>query len=196
VDIGSPAMRVDTVGAPGSIRNRDYEATFNRVANLWREAAEIAAGAGVRMVWEFEPGFVFNKPGEVVSMHQRVGHRNFGILFDTCHAYMCGVAGARQRPPKEVLAGGVPEFLRKLEGRIGAVHLIDSDGTLHGDETSTHRPFGQGYIDFKALTPQLLAIPKMEWWCIDMCFWKESWQLVEASREYVLGLLGRQALVG
>ena len=93
--------------------------------------------------------------------------------------------GARQHGAKEVLLGGVPEFLSKLEGRIGAIHLIDSDGTLHGDETSTHRPFGEGYIDFKSLAPQLLAVPNIEWWCIDMCFWAGSWELVESSREFV-----------
>lgn len=196
VDIGSPAIRVDSVAAPGSIDDQDYAASFDRLAGVWREAAGIAQDAGIRLNWEFEPGFVFNKPSEVVSMHQRVGHPNFFIMFDTSHAYMCSVVGARQHGPKEVLIGGVPEFLRKLDGRIGAIHLIDSDGTLHGDETSTHRPFGEGYIDFKSLAPQLLAVPNIEWWCIDMCFWAGSWELVESSREFVAGLLRQKAVVG
>jgi len=196
VDIGSPGIRVDTIAAPGSIRNRDYQAAFDRVADVWREAAGIAREAGIRLVWEFEPGFVFNKPSEVLSMHQQVNHPNFWILFDTSHAYMCGVVGARQHGARETLMGGVPEFLRKLEGRIGAIHLIDSDGTLHGDETSTHRPFGEGFIDFKGLAPQLLAVPNIDWWCIDMCFWAGSWELVEASRAFVLDLLGAEAVTG
>jgi sugar phosphate isomerase/epimerase len=142
-------------------------------------------------VWEFEPGFVFNKPEEIVRMHQEVRHPNFSIMFDTSHAYMCGVKGARQHGKRDVLPGGVAEFLDKLQGRIGAIHLIDSDGTLHHDETSTHRPFGEGLIDFDRLAPKLLSVPNIEWWTIDMCFWAGSWDLVDASRQFVAGLLAR-----
>ncbi len=195
VDIGSPAIRVDSIAAPGSIPDNEYKPAFERVANVWREAAAIAEKYGIRLVWEFEPGFAFNKPSEVVAMHQRVNHTNFYILFDTSHAYMCGVAGARQHGTRETLPGGVKEFLHMLKGRIGAIHLIDSDGTLHADETSTHRPFGEGFVDFKVLTPQLLAVPGIEWWCVDLCFWPGSWELVESSRLFVEDLLDRKAVV-
>ena len=182
VDIGSPSIRVDTVAAPGSVRNRDYQATFDRLADLWREAAGIAREAGIPMVWEFEPGFLFNKPSEVLSMHQQVAHPNFGILFDTTHAYTCAVFGPRQHGAREVLQGGLHEMLAKLDGRIGAVHVIDSDGTLYGDETSAHLPFGAGSLDFPALAPGLLAIPGIEWWCIDLCFWARALDLIEIGR--------------
>lgn len=194
-DIGSPSIRVDTVAAPGSVPDADYEKTFARVANLWRSGAQIAEDAGIRLVWEFEPGFLFNKPSEIERMHQQVGHRNFLIMFDTCHAFMCGVAAARQRGAKDVLIGGVDEFLTKLDGRIGAIHLIDSDGTLHGEETSTHAPFGKGEIDFEALAPHLLRVPNVEWWTVDLCFWDGSWELIEPSHEFVAGLLARHAAV-
>ena len=190
VDIGSPSIRVDTIAAPGSIAEDEYQAAFAHVADLWHEASAMAQDADVRIVWEFEPGFVFNKLSEVIAMHTRVGHPNFRLLFDTSHAYMCGVMAARQHPPKEVVPGGALELLRKLEGRIGAIHLIDSDGTLHADETSTHRPFGEGMVDFDRLAPALLAVPGIDWWCIDMCFWPGSWELVESSREFVRRLLG------
>jgi sugar phosphate isomerase/epimerase len=190
-DIGSPTLRVDTVSAPGSLPDGEYEASFHRLSRIWAEGAEIAQNAGVRLVWEFEPGFVFNKPEEIVRMHQEVRHPNFSIMFDTSHAYMCGVVGARQHGKRDVLPGGVAEFLDKLQGRIGAIHLIDSDGTLHHDETSTHRPFGEGLIDFDRLAPKLLSVPNIEWWTIDMCFWAGSWDLVDASRQFVAGLLAR-----
>ncbi|MES1261801.1 MAG: sugar phosphate isomerase/epimerase family protein [Acidobacteriota bacterium] len=191
VDLGSPSLRVDTVAAPGSIPDDEYEEAFHRIARLWADGAELAAKAGVRVVWEFEPGFAFNKPAEIIRMHQEVRHPNFSILFDTSHAYMCAVAGARQHGERDVLPGGVAEFLDKLQGRIGAIHLIDSDGTLHCDETSTHRPFGEGLIDFERLAPKLLSVPDIEWWTIDHCFWAGSWELVASSRQFVAGLLER-----
>ncbi|MGH7246643.1 MAG: sugar phosphate isomerase/epimerase family protein [Pseudomonadota bacterium] len=196
VDIGSPAIRVDTVAGPGSIPDADYQAAFDRVAAVWHDAAGIAERAGIRMVWEFEPGFVFNKPSEVTALHQKVDHPNFRVMVDTSHAYMCGVVGARQHGAKETLAGGVAEFLKMLKGRIGAIHLIDSDGTLHHDETSTHRPFGEGFIDFPSLAPPLLAVPGIDWWCIDLCFWAGSWEIVEPSRKFVQKLLGANAAAG
>lgn len=191
VDLGSPSIRVDTVAAPGSIPDADYEAALMRLAGIWREAAEIAARAGVLVVWEFEPGFAFNKPSEVLRLHDAVAHPNFKIMFDTSHAYMCSVVGARQHGEKETLPGGVAEFLDRLAGRIGHIHLIDSDGTLHDGETSTHRPFGEGLIDFDALAPKLLAIPGIQWLCVDLCFWPGAWELVETSRRYVASLLER-----
>lgn len=196
VDIGSPGIRVDSIAAPGSIAEEEYQSSFSRLADLWREAAGIAEQAGIRMVWEFEPGFAFNKPSEILAMHQAVGHPNFWILFDTSHAFMCAVVGARQHGARDVLPGGVEELLEKLEGRIGAIHLIDSDGTLHHDETSTHRPFGEGQIDFPHLAPKLLEVPNIEWWCIDMCFWAGSWELVDSSLQFVKSLLGQHAVVG
>jgi sugar phosphate isomerase/epimerase len=188
-DIGSPLMRVDTVAAPGSIDEARYLKAFDYLAGTWREAASIAEDYGVLVTWEFEPGFVFNAPSEVVAMHDQVDHPNFKIMFDTCHAYMCGVVGARQHGAKETLPGGVREFLAKLSGKIGAIHLIDSDGTLHGDETSTHRPFGKGFIHFEELVPRLLEVPNIQWWTIDMCFWAGAWELIDSSREFVAKLL-------
>ncbi|MEO7144723.1 MAG: sugar phosphate isomerase/epimerase family protein [Bryobacteraceae bacterium] len=190
-EIGSPAIRVDSIAGPDSIPDAEYAGAMDRLAVTWREAAEFAKRAGIRLVWEFEPGFAFNKPSEVVALHKKVSHPNFSVMFDTSHAYMCGVVGARQHGAKETLPGGVAEFLKMLEGRIGAIHLIDSDGTLHHDETSTHRPFGEGFIDFQSLAPQLLAVPGIEWWCIDLCFWAGSWELVEPSRAFVKKLLSQ-----
>jgi sugar phosphate isomerase/epimerase len=192
VDIGSPAIRVDTVLEPGAVSGDDYLAAANRLASLWAESAEIAARSQVKMAWEFEPGFLFNKPSEIIALHQKVDHPNFQILFDTAHAYTCGVAGARQHGHRETLTGGVPEFLKKLEGRIGAIHLSDSNGDLHNEQTSMHVPFEEGYIDFRLLAPQLLEA-RVEWWCVDLCFWPGSWELIESSREFVLDLLNTKA---
>lgn len=191
VNLGIPTIRVDSGSAPGSLDDREYGAAFHRVADLWREAAESARLAGLRIAWEFEPGFVFNKPSEVVAMHQEVGHPAFRVLFDTAHAFLCSAIGARQQGPKETLPGGPVELLTKLRDRIGAVHLIDSDGSLYADETSTHLPFGEGRINFSSLIPKLLALPAIEWWCVDMSFCPGSWELVERELAWLREQLAR-----
>ena len=84
---------------------------------------------------------------------------------------MCAVIGARQSGEKEFLSGGVVEFAQKLSGHIGHFHLIDSDGTLHNEETSTHAPFGEGYIDFiKVISSMKNEVEQLPWWCFDFCF--------------------------
>jgi sugar phosphate isomerase/epimerase len=138
----------------------------------------------VRVTWEFEPGFAFNKPSDVLRIVDEVGDDNFGVLFDTCHGYMVAVTGARQPGKKEVLPGGVVELASKLRGKINHVHLIDSDGTLHGGETSTHAPFGKGKIDFDKLLPEL-AKNDMDWWTIDLCFWPDAWVVTADSKKAV-----------
>lgn len=177
--LGSPMIRLDTGTAPGSLTGRDYQAAFCRLADLWRECAEAARQARVLMAWEFEPGFVFNKPSEVLGLYEQVGHPGFRVLFDTAHAYMCAVAGARQHGAKETLDGGVAEFIEKLGPAIGAVHVIDSDGTLYGDDTSHHVPIGQGRVPWRFVAPALAALPRIEWWCADLCFHPGAWDMVE-----------------
>lgn len=61
-------------------------------------------------------------------------------------------------------------FSRFLD-KIGHLHVIDSDGTLHNEETSTHSPFGAGRIEFADLFAALEpGIAGLEWWCVDFCF--------------------------
>jgi len=172
---GAKTMRVDTVSPPEELPKDEYEKRFARLAKTWRAAAEEAAKTGVLVVWEFEPGFWLNKPSEVKRIVEAVGSDNFKLLFDTSHAYMGAVIGARQSGEKETLSGGVAEYARLLSEAIGHLHLIDSDGTLHDGETSTHTPFGEGHIDFKAdLSPIKSVISVMKWWCADYCFCAET----------------------
>lgn len=172
---GVETMRVDTVSPPDELPEDEYEKRFAKLAKTWNAAAEEAAKAGVLVVWEFEPGFWLSKPSEVKRIVEAVGSDNFKLLFDTSHAYMGAVIGARQTGEKETLGGGVAEYAQFLGDAIGHLHLIDSDGTLHDDETSTHTPFGEGHIDFKAaLSPIKLLVGGMKWWCADYCFCAET----------------------
>jgi sugar phosphate isomerase/epimerase len=107
----------------------------------------------------------------VKELIEGVNHPAFQVLFDTSHAYMSGVIGARHADGIETLNGGIIEYAQMLEGAIGHFHLIDSDGTLHDDETSTHAEFGSGFIDFSSFFVAMKpVISKLEWWCVDFCF--------------------------
>jgi sugar phosphate isomerase/epimerase len=168
---GIGVLRVDTVSPPQNLSLQDYEKRFAHLARTWHMAAEEAAKVGVRMVWEFEPGFWLNKPSEVRRVVEAVGHDNFKLLFDTSHAYMGAVVGARQTGEKETLSGGVAEYGQMLGAMIGHFHLIDSDGLLHDNETSNHIAFGQGKIDFDSVLTSLKPyISHLPWWCVDFCF--------------------------
>ena len=186
-DLKIPKLRVDTISPPTEIPDgMDYETCFSKVADAWNSAAELCQKQDVKLIWEFEPGFLFNKPSEVVRMVYKVDHPNFSTLFDSCHAYMCAVIGARQLGEKETLPGGVVQFAHMLTGKIGHIHLIDSDGTLHDDETSTHAPLGTGILDFDTIMPAIKdAGYDDEWWPIDLCFWAEALNVTESNKTYL-----------
>lgn len=162
-----PALRTDTVSPPGPV---DAD-RWRRLVTAWRAAAGRCADAGVQLLWEFEPGFWLNRPRDVRRLADEVDHPNFRVLFDTSHAYTGAVAGARQGPDPELLPGGVAEYAALLADHIGHLHLIDSDGSLHEDETSAHLGFGTGQVPFAEV---LAALPAhgldLDWWTIDFCF--------------------------
>ena len=169
--LGISTLRVDSVSPPLEHGSDEYARRFEQLAATWRAAAARAARDGVTVVWEFEPGFWLNKPAEVRALVDAVDHPAFRLLYDTSHAHMGAVVAARQTGAPERLAGGEAEYARLLLDAIGHVHLIDCDGTLHDDETSTHSPFGTGDVDFPAVLEALAPIwDGLEWCCFDFCF--------------------------
>lgn len=187
-DLGIDCIRVDSVSPPDIFETQkiDPAVGWDRLVTTFRLAAAKAADFGIRVVYEFEPGFAFNKPSEIVRLVEHVGHRNFSILFDTCHAHMCAALGARQPGEKETLDGGALELLKRLRGKVGHVHLIDSDNTLHNGETSTHAPFGLGVLDFDQLIPELLRSGcPTNWWTIDLCFWPNAWEVTADAKAFL-----------
>ena len=188
-DLGIQKIRVDTVQPPAILRQVDARTAMDRVVRTWKTCCDIAAGNGQQVSWEFEPGFAFNKPSEIVRVHDAVDKANFGILYDTCHGQMTGVNGARQEGEKEVFPSQ-PDFIRLLDGRINHIHLIDSDNTCHKDaegrdETSTHPPFGMGLLKFETILPALVKAARapQDWWTIDLCFWPDAWGATESCRK-------------
>ena len=167
----------------------DPKLGLERVINVWDKCSKIADDYGMNVCWEFEPGFVFNKPSDVLAIVDGVrakGNQNFGVLYDTCHAHMVAAIGANHQGEKELLKGGAIELLEKLSGKITHLHLIDSDGSLNEHNTSTHNPFGTGHLDFDKLIPaiQKAAIPN-DWWVVDLCFWPKAWEVTADSKKFL-----------
>ena len=190
-DLGIDTIRVDTVEPVSEVKKLglDPKVVFDRAVRAFDLCSKLAAGRGIRICWEFEPGFPLNKPSEIIALVDAVrsrGNANFGVLFDTCHAHLCAAVGANQIGERETLPGGELELLRKLKGKITHVHLIDSDGTLNEHNTSTHNPFGTGKLNFDKLVPELLqaGVPN-DWWCVDLCFWPNAWDVTADSKRYL-----------
>ena len=169
----------------------DEKTAFKRVTSTWKKCAKAAEDRGLKVCWEFEPGFAFNKPSDIFRILDAVPNDNFGVLYDTCHAQMVAVIGARQNGKKETLAGGQLELISRLKGRINHLHLIDSDNTCHKDangkdETSAHPPFGDGVLNFDGIIPALnkLRLPH-DWWTIDLCFWADAWPVTKRCKEAI-----------
>lgn len=183
-DLDVKGIRVDCVQPPTILDEMDEETARKRVVNTWKECSKIAADHGCYVTWEFEPGFAFNKPSQIIRIVDEVNESNFGTEYDTCHAEMVAAKGARQPGKKEILAGGALELAQKLRGKINHIHLIDSDGTLNEHETSSHPPFGDGYLNFDELIPELnkSGCPH-NWWTIDLCFWPDAWTLTERCKK-------------
>jgi sugar phosphate isomerase/epimerase len=190
-DLGITTIRVDTVEPITIMKERklDPKRVFDRVVRAFDLCSKLAANRGINISWEFEPGFPINKPSEIIGLVNEMRdlhNRNFGVLFDSCHAYMCAVVGANQIGEKETLLGGEIELLQKLRGKITHIHLIDSDGTLNEHNTSSHVPFGQGKLDFDKLIPELMQCwARDNWWCVDLCFRPHAWDLTADCKRFL-----------
>ena len=190
-DLGIDTIRVDTVEdvTKFTATGTDLKTAFDRAVRAFDLCAKLAANRGIKICWEFEPGFPFNKPSEIIALVDAVrerGNPNFGVLYDTCHAHMCAAVGANQIGTKETLPGGELELLEKLKGKITHVHLIDSDSSLNEHNTSTHNPFGTGKLNFDKLLPALnqAGVPN-DWWCVDLCFWPDAWSVTADSKTFL-----------
>jgi sugar phosphate isomerase/epimerase len=196
VDCGIPIIRVDTVTETPYPSDFNYQDAWDRVVEMFKDCAAKAKREGMMVVWEFEPGYIFNKPSEIVKMMNAVGMDNFKLQVDTCHVQICAVVGAHQWGEKEVLKGGQLEFFDMVHGMIGDIHIIDSDNQLHDGHTSVHAPFGTGYINFEEVVPAIVkAGYTSDWWTIDLCFWPNAWEITEDSKKYVDKLFSKLGML-
>ena len=199
VDLGIEAVRIDTVQPPTMVGDVGEDTAFSRVTGAFNEAARVAADHGLRVTWEFEPGFAFNKTSEILRVLDAVQHDNFGVLYDTSHGHMCAVVGARHNGERETLPGGQVELIDRLDGRINHIHLIDSDNTCHKDangedETSMHLPFGEGVVEFDPILDRRAKVDTgHDWWTIDLCFWPDAWEATERCKTWLDGVLAARS---
>ena len=183
--MGWKTIRVDTgsknVAVPDGMT---YEQVRALVVSNFKRISQYAAQYGQEVVWEFEPGFIINEPKYILEVYDSVNEPNFKILFDTCHGHMCA-SGANHIEPAP-LDGGILEFIGMLKDKIGFVHVIDSDGTLNNDNTSTHSPFGEGILNFDEIIPALLdAGYNGDWWAIDLCECPDAWEATADCKKAV-----------
>src|SRR5262249_5713280 len=119
-DLGIKTIRVDTVEPVTRVKETgiDPKVIFDRCVRAFDLCSNLAANRGINICWEFEPGFPINKPSEILGLvkavHDDLGNKNFGVLYDTCHAHMCATVAANQIGAKETLPGGALELLEKL----------------------------------------------------------------------------------
>ena len=191
-DLGITLFRVDTVQPPDILGTKDKPATIDKnqamdnVVKTWQQVCTMAADMGILVTWEFEPGFVFNRPSDIVTVVNAVGAKNFGAMYDTCHAYMCAVVGARHSGgAPEMSKGGMLDLAQKLRGKINAIQIIDCDGKLNEHGTSTHKVFGTANIDFPPVLKELSANSGCphDWWTIDLCFEDGAWPKTTACKK-------------
>jgi len=173
VNCGIPIMRLDSAVNPEAFTEEEYKVHFDRLIGNWRASARLAASVGVNLVFESEPPMWINKPSEVLAAVEAVNEPNFKILFDLSHGYLSSVRGALQVGEKEILPGGLIEYIHMIGHHIGAVHLIDTNGKLYGEDaggagTSVHLPFGEGILDFDAIFDALWPYAgKLDFWSLD-----------------------------
>lgn len=181
------SLRVDTRATPTYMVESDYKRAWETTVYAFKGAAQAAAKRDMQIVWEFEPGFLFNTPSEVVKMWADVGEPNFRLELDSAHVYLMSELGSLQHTRKETLPGGQLEFIEMCKDKIGIVHIIDNDGSLYEGITSMHNAFGTGHIDFDTIMPAIRdkANYTGEWWVVDLVFNEDAWDILKDAKDFI-----------
>lgn len=166
-----PVMRLDSGSDVEELSDEEYRIRFDRLISNWRAAAGLAATMGVKLVFESEPPMFLNKPSEVITAVEAVNESNFKLIFDASHAYLTSVKGACQTGEKEILPGGVIEYIHLMGQHIGYVHMVDTNGELSQKDsahTSDHLPLGEGILDLDAIIDALWPYAgDLPYWSLD-----------------------------
>ena len=181
VDCGIPSMRVDPGDFGPLAHDADYDKVWDRVVTVFRKHAQRGREEGVEMLWELESGQIFVKPSEAVKLLNDVGDDNLKLMYDIGHVEACAVLAHNQVQPQERLAGGQLEFVEMMKGKIGHMHVCDTDSNTWHNAFGTHLGIGKGIIDFDALIPAVVdAGYTGTWWSVDAIpmnadSWADTW---------------------
>ncbi len=89
-------------------------------------------------------------------------------MYDVGHVEACCVLAHNQVQPQERLEGGQVEFVEMMTGKIGHMHVCDTDSNTWHNAFGTHLGIGKGVIDFDALIPAVVdAGYTSKWWSVD-----------------------------
>ena len=100
---------------------------------------------------------------------------------------MCAVIGANQTGDEGDAARRRARAAAEAQGQD---HPRPPDrlatARLNEHNTSTHNPFGTGKLNFDKLMPELLncGVPH-DWWCVDLCFWPNAWDVTADSKKFL-----------
>lgn len=181
VDVGIPSMRVDPGNFGPLERDADYDKAWDRVVTMFQRHAQRGREEGVLMLWELESGQIFVKPSEAVKLLDDVGDDNLKLMYDVGHVEACAVLAHNQVQPQERLAGGQLEFVEMMKGKIGHMHVCDTDSNTWMNAFGTHLGIGKGNVDFDALIPAVVdAGYTSKWWSVDAIpmnadSWADTW---------------------
>jgi sugar phosphate isomerase/epimerase len=110
---------------------------MHRLATACRELSIFAAGSGVRLAFEPEPGMFIDTMDKFAELRERVNHPAFGLTLDIGHLHCMGEP--------------IVESIRRWKDNLWNVHIEDMRRGVH-----EHLMFGDGEIDF----PPVLAALK------------------------------------
>lgn len=181
IDAGIPSMRLDPGDFGPLPRDADYDRAWDRVVTMFRKHAERGAEVGVTMLWELETGQIFVKPSEAVKLMNDVGHDNLQLMYDVGHVEAACVIAHNHVQPAERLEGGQVEFVKMMAGKIGHMHVCDTDSNTWQNLFGTHLGIGKGVVDFDALIPAVLDSGySSPWWSVDAIpmsvdTWADTW---------------------
>jgi sugar phosphate isomerase/epimerase len=91
------------------------------------------------------------------------------------------VLGHNHVQPVEKLEGGQLEFVKMMAGKIGHMHVCDTDSNTWHNAFGTHLGLGKGVVDFDALIPAIVdAGYTSPWWSVDAIpmtaeSWADTW---------------------
>ncbi|MBI3969979.1 MAG: sugar phosphate isomerase/epimerase [Chloroflexi bacterium] len=194
-DAGITALRVSSGRPPESLP--DPEAGFARLIDYWSVSAGVAAGAGIRLLWEFEPNQFASRPHDVRRVVDAIDRPNFQVMFDLSHAYVVSVAGKGLPEPGRPLKGGLAAFVHLLGRRIGRLHIADTAGETLPNGGSRRRRLGEGKIDFDATLAALREAGGGQigdgWWTLDLHGEADATAVARESKAFMDALAARVA---